>query len=65
MELQAYQAELEGVDAETLSAMYDRINTTKEAANKRQLESIAKTAEINASMGASMQDAITNLLASA
>jgi len=65
MELQAYQAELDGVDAETLSAMYDSINTTKEAANKRQLESIAEAAKINAGMGASMQDAITNLLASA
>lgn len=65
MELQAYQAELEGADAETLSSMYDQITKTQEAANKRQLEAIAKTAEINAGMGTSMQEAINNLLSSA
>lgn len=65
MELQAYQAELEGADAETLSSMYDQITQTQQAANKRQLEAIAKTAEINAGMGTSMQEAINNLLSSA
>ena len=65
MEPKHTKAELEGADAETLSSMYDQITQTQQATNKRQLEAIAKTAEINAGMGTSMQEAINNPLSSA
>lgn len=61
----AKKAELEWADSETLSALNSRVQQYQDAANKRQMDSLQKTAEANQTSGASYIESLNNLMTTA
>jgi len=61
----AKQAELAGADSASLSELNKRIAQYQDEANKRQIESLKKTAEANQSTWASYIDSLNNLMETA
>lgn len=61
----AKQAELAGADSASLSELNKRIAQYQDEANKRQIESLKKTAEANQSTGASYIESLNNLMQTA
>lgn len=61
----AKRAELEWADSETLAALNSRVQQYQDAANKRQIESLQKTAEANQTSGASYIESLNNLMTTA